>query len=39
MEFIIELGEHSQYARLMPDDLLRRRKSIAMKAVGSTAGH
>jgi hypothetical protein len=20
MEFIIELGEHSQYARLMPDD-------------------
>ena len=35
MEFIIELGEHSQYARLMPHDLLRRRKSIAMKAVGS----
>jgi DNA-binding GntR family transcriptional regulator len=38
MEFIIELGEHSQYARLMPHDLLRRRKSIALKEVGSTAG-
>jgi DNA-binding GntR family transcriptional regulator len=38
MEFIIELGEHSQYARLMPDDLLRCRKSSTMKAAGSTAG-
>ena len=38
IEFVIELGEYSQYARLMPHDLLRRRKSIAMKAVGSTAG-
>jgi len=39
IEFIIELGGYSQYARLMPRDLLRRRKSTAMKAVGSTAGH
>ena len=39
IEFIIELGGYSQYARLMPRDLLRRRKSSAMKAVGSTAGH
>ena len=39
IEFIIELGEHSQYARLMPHDLLRPRISTAMKAVGSTAGH
>jgi UTRA domain len=38
IEFIIELGEYSQYARLMPHDLLRRSKSIAMKAVGTTAG-
>ena len=38
MEFIIELGEHSQYARLMPHDLLRYQKSIAMKAVGSAGG-
>jgi UTRA domain len=38
IEFVIELGEYSQYARLMPHDLLRRRKSIAMKAAGSTAG-
>ena len=38
IEFIIELGKYSQYARLMPRDLLRRRKSTAMKAVGSTAG-
>jgi GntR family transcriptional regulator len=36
MEFIIELGEHSQYARLMPDDVLGCPKSIAMKTVGST---
>ena len=34
IEFIIELGEHSQYARLMPHDLLRSRKSTVMKAVG-----
>jgi len=39
IEFIIELGEHSQYARLMPHDLLRRRISTAMKAVGTAAGH
>jgi DNA-binding GntR family transcriptional regulator len=39
IEFIIELGGYSQYARLMPRDLLRRRKSTAMEAVGSTAGH
>jgi hypothetical protein len=39
IEFIIELGEYSQYARLMPHGLLRRRKSTAIKAVGSTAGH
>ncbi len=39
IEFIIELGEYSQYARLMPHDLLRRRKSTAMRAVGSTAGY
>jgi GntR family transcriptional regulator len=38
IEFIIELGEYSQYARLTSHNLLRRRKSIAMKAVGSTAG-
>jgi GntR family transcriptional regulator len=38
MEFIIELGEHSQYARLMPHDLQRCQKSIAMKAVGSCGG-
>jgi GntR family transcriptional regulator len=37
MEFIIELGERSQYARLMPHDLLRCRKSTAMKAVASRA--
>jgi GntR family transcriptional regulator len=29
IEFIIELGEYSQYARLMPHDLLRRRKLTA----------
>jgi GntR family transcriptional regulator len=39
IEFIIELGEHSQYARLMPHDLLRCRKSIAVQAVASTSGH
>jgi GntR family transcriptional regulator len=39
IEFIIELGKYSQYARLMPHDLLRRRQSTAMKAVGSTAEH
>jgi GntR family transcriptional regulator len=38
IEFIIELGEYSQYARLMPHDLLRPRKSTALKSVGSTAG-
>jgi len=38
IEFIIELGEYSQYARLTSHNLLRRRKSIAMKAVGSTDG-
>jgi hypothetical protein len=36
IEFIIELGEYSQYARLMPQDLLRRRRSTAIKAIGST---
>jgi GntR family transcriptional regulator len=39
IEFIIELGESSQYARLMPQDLHRRSKSTAMKASGSAAGH
>jgi len=34
IEFTIELGEYSQYARLVPYDLLRRRKSTAMKAAG-----
>ncbi len=38
IEFIIELGEHSQYARLMSCDLLRRRKSTAIKATRSMAG-
>jgi GntR family transcriptional regulator len=38
IEFVIELGEYSQYARLMPHDLPRRRKSIALKIVGATAG-
>ena len=37
IEFIVELGEYSQYARLMPHDLLQRRKSTAMRAVESTA--
>jgi GntR family transcriptional regulator len=36
IEFIIELGEYSQYARLMPHDLLRCRKSAAMRAVEAT---
>jgi hypothetical protein len=36
IEFIIELGEYSQYARLMPHDLLRRPKATAMRAVEST---
>jgi GntR family transcriptional regulator len=35
MEFIIELGEHSQYARLMAPDLRRRRKSIGLERVGA----
>jgi GntR family transcriptional regulator len=34
IEFIIELGEYSHYARLMPHDLLRRRKSTAIRAAG-----
>jgi GntR family transcriptional regulator len=38
IEFIIELGEYSQYARLMPHDLVPR-KSSALKAVASTARH
>jgi GntR family transcriptional regulator len=38
MEFVIELGEYSQYARLMPRDFTRRTKSIPLKVVGSTAG-
>ena len=33
IEFIIELGEHSRYARLMPSDLLPRRRSGAMKSL------
>jgi GntR family transcriptional regulator len=36
IEFIIELGEYSQYARLMPHDLRRRRKSAAMRVLEST---
>ena len=39
IEFIIELGEYSQYARLMPEDLHRRSKATAMRAPGSAAGH
>ena len=35
IEFIIELGEYSQYAWLTPADLVRSRKSNAMKAVGA----
>ena len=30
IEFIVELGEHSRYARLMPSDLLPRRRSGAL---------
>ena len=37
IEFIIELGGYSEYARLTPPDLLQRRKSAAVKTVGSTA--
>jgi hypothetical protein len=37
IEFIIELGGYSQYARLTPPDLRRRRKSADLKTVGSTA--
>jgi GntR family transcriptional regulator len=36
IEFIIELGEYSQYARLMPRDLLPHGKSTAMRALEST---
>jgi DNA-binding GntR family transcriptional regulator len=36
IEFIIELGEYSQYARLMPQDLFRRGKSTAVRKVEST---
>jgi len=39
IEFIIELGEYSQYARLMPEDLHRRSKATALRAPGSAAGH
>jgi hypothetical protein len=39
IEFIIELGEYSKYARLMPHDLIRRRKSTAMKSAGSAPGY
>ena len=39
IEFIIELGEYSQYARLMPQDLHRRSKATALRAPGSAAGH
>ena len=39
IEFIIELGEYSQYARLMPEDLHRRSKAAAMRAPGSAARH
>jgi DNA-binding GntR family transcriptional regulator len=35
IEFIIELGESSQYARLMPHHCLPRSKSTAMKGAGS----
>jgi GntR family transcriptional regulator len=38
IEFIIELGEYSQYARLMPQGLLPHRKSTALRAVESTLG-
>ena len=39
IEFIIELGEYSQYARLMPEGLHRRSKATALRAPGSAAGH
>jgi len=39
IEFIIELGEYSQYARLMPEDLHRRSKAPAMRARRSAAVH
>jgi hypothetical protein len=32
-----QIGEYSQYARLMPHDSLRRRKSTAMRTVESNA--
>jgi GntR family transcriptional regulator len=38
IEFIIELGEYSQYARLMPHDLRPHGKSTTMRAVKSTLG-
>jgi GntR family transcriptional regulator len=38
IEFIIELGEYSQYARLMPQDLLPHGKSTALRAVESALG-
>jgi GntR family transcriptional regulator len=38
IEFIIELGEYSQYARLMPQYLLPHRKSTGLRAVESTLG-
>src|ERR1700719_4211657 len=37
IESATELGGYSQYARVMPPDLLPLRKSAAIKAVGSTA--
>jgi hypothetical protein len=37
IEFIIELGGYSKYARLTPPDLLRPRKSAAVRNVRSTA--
>ena len=39
IEFIIELGEYSQYARLMPEDLQRRSKAPAIRARRSAAVH
>jgi GntR family transcriptional regulator len=37
IEFIIELGEYSQYARLMPHDFLRSRKLTADSALAPAA--
>jgi GntR family transcriptional regulator len=37
IEFIIELGEYSKYARLMPRDLIRRSKAMAVKSAESVA--